>query len=56
MNFMALGNISDDFGGLLQLKSIQAWIAHLVAHRLGTREVQGSNPDKGDNISMKISN
>ena len=36
--------------------TIQAWIAQLVAHRLGTREVQGSNPCKGDNFSMKISN
>ena len=30
--------------------------AQLVAHRLGTREVPGSNPCKGDNFSMKISN
>ena len=36
--------------------SIQAWIAQLVAHRLGTREVRGSNPGKGENFSMKISN
>ena len=35
---------------------ILAWIVQLVAHRLGTQEVRGSNPGKGDNISMKISN
>ena len=29
---------------------IQAWIAQLVAHRLGTREVRGSNPGKGENF------
>ena len=36
---------------------IQAWIAQLVAHRLGTWEVRGcSNPGTGDNFSMKINN
>ena len=29
--------------------------AQLVAFRLGTSEVQGSNPGKGENFSMKIS-
>ena len=33
---------------------IQAWIAQLVAYWLGTPEVRGSNPNKGDNFSMKI--
>ena len=27
----------------------------LVSHLLGTRKVRGSNPGKGDNVSMKIS-
>ena len=35
---------------------IQARIAQLVAYRLGTREVPGSNPGKGENFSVKISN
>ena len=35
---------------------IQAMIAQLVAYRLGTREVLGSNPGKGQNFSVKISN
>ena len=30
--------------------------SQLVAYRLGTGEVPGSNPDKGENFSMKISN
>ena len=34
------------------LKYIQAWIAQLVAHRLGTTEVVGSNP-KGEDFSKK---
>ena len=29
------------------LQEIQDWIAQLVAHRLGTSEVMGSNPGKG---------
>ena len=29
-------------------------IAQLVAYRLGTGEVLGSNPGKGENFSMKI--
>ena len=37
-------------------KDIQAWIAQLVANRLGTREVRGSNHGKGDNFSIKINN
>ena len=36
-------------------QNIRAWIAQLVAHQLGTREVRGSNPGKGDNFSIKIS-
>ena len=35
---------------------IQASIAQLVAYRLGTGLVQGSNPGKGENFSVKISN
>ena len=34
---------------------IQARIAQLVAYRLGTEDVPGSNPGKGENFSMKIS-
>ena len=36
--------------------AIQARIAQLVAYRLGTGEVPGSNPGKGENFSVKISN
>ena len=36
--------------------SIQARIAQLVAYRLGTGEVPGSNPGKGENFSVKIGN
>ena len=39
-----------------QSSLIQARIAQLVAYRLGTGEVPGSNPCKGENISVKISN
>ena len=35
---------------------IQARIAQLEAYRLGTGEVPGSNPGKGENFSVKISN
>ena len=38
------------------MKKIQARIAQLVAYRLGTVEVPGSNPSKGENFSVKISN
>ena len=38
------------------LGDIQARIAQLVAYRLGTWEVSGSNPGKGENFSVKISN
>ena len=34
----------------------EARIAQLVAYRLGTGEVLGSNPGKGKNFSLKISN
>ena len=35
------------------LSSIQARIAQLVAYRLGTGKVPGSNPGKGENFSVK---
>ena len=35
---------------------IQARKAQLVAYWLGTGEVPGSNPGKGENFLMKISN
>ena len=35
---------------------IQARIAQLVAYRLGTGELPGSNPGKSKNFSGKISN
>ena len=38
------------------IKWIQARIAQLVAYRLGTGEVPGSNPGKSENFSVKISN
>ena len=38
------------------LRFIQARIAQLVAYRLGTRVVPGSNPREGENFSVKISN
>ena len=38
------------------LWGIQARIAQLVAYRLATGEVPGSNPSKGENFSVKISN
>ena len=41
---------------IIHMLYIQAWIAQLVADQLGTREVRGSKPGKGDNFSMKISN
>ena len=34
---------------------IQARIAQLVAYWLGTGEVPGSNPGKGENFTVKIS-
>ena len=37
-------------------KIIQARIAQLVAYWLDTGEVPGSNPGKGENFSVKISN
>ena len=36
--------------------SIQAWIAQMVAHWLGTWEEQGSNLGKVDNFLKKLSN
>ena len=47
-HFIILFPISGQTFGL-----IQAWIAQLVAHPLGSRDVQGSNPGKGENLSMK---
>ena len=44
------------FVGYNMLVKIQARIAQLVAYRLGTGMVPGSNPGKGDNFSVKISN
>ena len=35
---------------------IQAMIAHFVAYRLGTGKVPVSNPGKGKNFSVNISN
>ena len=35
---------------------IQARIAQLVVYRLGTGEVPGSNPGKGENFSVIVSN
>ena len=32
---------------------VQAWIAQLVAHWLGTTEVVGLNPSKGEDFSKK---
>ena len=43
-------------GASQRMVPIQARIAQLVAYRLGTGEVPGSNPGKGENFSMKISN
>ena len=34
--------------------NIQARIVQLVAYQLGTGEVPGSNPGKGENVSVKI--
>ena len=42
------------FDKLKKIKLIQARIAQLVAYWLGTREVPGSNPGKGESFSMKI--
>ena len=36
--------------------NIQARIAQLVAYQLGTDEVSGTNPSKGENFSMNLSN
>ena len=48
-------DVTDNF--VLDFKfEIQARIAQLVAYRLGTGEVPGSNPSKGENFSVKISN
>ena len=38
------------------MNEIQARIAQMVAYWLGTRDVPGSNPGKGENFSMRISN
>ena len=44
------------FNNILSLKAIQARIAQLVAYWLGTGKVPGSNPGKGENFSLKLSN
>ena len=49
-------NIFWKFIGQTNCILIQARIAQLVAYRLGTGEVPGSNPGKGENFSVKISN
>ena len=41
---------------MIYLQIIQARIAQLVAYQPGTGEVPGSNPGKGENFSVKISN
>ena len=41
---------------LKTFECIQARIVQLVAYRLGTGEVPGSNPGNGKNFSMKLSN
>ena len=54
--------LDQDLVGRIQIKSpaiifslaIQARIAQLVAYRLGTREVLGSKPGKGNNFSVKV--
>ena len=33
---------------------VDSWIAQLVAYRLGTGEVLGSNSGEGENFSVKI--
>ena len=38
---------------LVKTNLFQARIAQLVAYRLGTGEVSGSNPGKGENFSVK---
>ena len=35
------------------LRLVQAWIAQLVVHWIGTTEVVGSNPDKEEDFSLK---
>ena len=58
-----IGTFGEDcstaINGLLKqdlLTSIYARIAQLVVYRLGTGQVPGSNPGKGKNFSVKISN
>ena len=46
--------LANCFDGDLMI--IQARRAHFVAYRLGTGEVPGSNPGKGEHFSVKISN
>ena len=47
---------NDRYFNCYNAQAIQARIAQLVAYRLGTGEVPGSNPGKGENSSVKISN
>ena len=44
------------FLGPTFIRNIQARIAQLIAYRLGTWVVPGSNPGEGENFSMKINN
>ena len=50
---MELQNFSEKIERPNFWDEIQAWIAQLVAHRLGTMEVVGSNPGKGEDFSKK---
>ena len=42
------------FNKILLTPTIQAWIAQLVALRLGTTEIVGSNPGKGKDSFKQI--
>ena len=61
---LCIVTIAKDLNALFQTETksfrflvlIQARIAQLVAYRLGTGEVPGSNPGKGKNFVVKISN
>ena len=55
-NFSTLAFTSSLLPNLTLTRRIQARIAQLVAYRLSTGEMPGSNLSKGENFSMKISN
>ena len=44
---------SSDLSRHLNRQSIHTWIAQSVANQLCTIEVVGSNPDKGEDFSLK---